>query len=81
MQTFDIGGTLELIDASAAKDVIIKDPTAEALASRLQSVLRRGTLRSVKLRDKAVTAPKQWLRWHGHFNARLPNLIKVSCLL
>eukprot|EP00884_Botryococcus_braunii_P006739 jgi/Botrbrau1/16066/Bobra.7_2s0037.1 len=74
--TFDMGGTLELFDPSTAKDTVIKEPTAEALARRMQAVLQRGTLRTVALSDHVTTASRQWLRWHGHFAARLPAFIK-----
>lgn len=68
---------MELFDVASAKDVVVKEPTAEALARRMQAVLQQGAIRTIKLTEQVTSAKRLWLRWHGHHVARLPSYISV----
>lgn len=78
---FDAGGVLELFDHESFSDNVIKHATADALAKKLDDVLERGTLSTVKLAKEVTNGQQKWLQFHKDFatstrqHAQVPSLL------
>lgn len=66
---FDAGGVLELFNHESFSDNVIKHATSDALASKLDDVLERGTLSTVKLGKDVTNGQQKWLQFHQDFAA------------
>ena len=74
---FDAGGVLELFDHEDFSDNVVKHATADALAAKLDDVLERGTLSTVKLAKEVTNGQQKWLQFHQDFAASVKTYEKV----
>lgn len=64
---FDAGGVLELFDHELYDDVVVRDTTPDALADKLERVLKQGSLTTVQLTKDMTSGQRKWLDFHNNF--------------
>ena len=78
---FDAGGVLELFSHESFSDNVIKHATSEALASKLDDVLERGTLSTVQLGKEVTNGKQKWLEFHKDFATSTNEYLQVILTL
>ena len=76
--TFDAGGVLELFDHDEFDSVVVKHPTSDALAEKLDEVLTAGKVSTVRLTKDITSGQRRWVQWHTEYADQVAQNKKVS---
>jgi hypothetical protein len=78
---FDAGGSLELFDHEKFDEIVVKQATAEALAAKMNGVLKGGKLTTVRLAAAVTNGQQMWIKFHEDFAKTIAQNKKVGCIV
>ncbi|CAL5227669.1 g10676 [Coccomyxa viridis] len=77
----DVGGMSELVELERYSEAVVPGGDYAELAVSLQTVLERGALPVLPLRQEALDGGKRWLQWHEQFLSQQNSLKKADMKL